>query len=81
MIRRAFLTLTLGALLSGCFFSLDGSLVDKKRDAGARDASIEAKPGWDQLPGEGPPPSEGGAVDQTPSDRFTSKVDHRPQGG
>ena len=50
-IRRALLALALGTALSGCFFSLDGSLVDKKRDAGPRrDAVSESKPAGDRAP-------------------------------
>jgi len=41
MIRRALLTLLLSAPLAGCFFSLDGSLVDKKRDAGQHEVSAD----------------------------------------
>ncbi len=78
MMRRALLALTLCAPLAGCFFSLDGSLVDKKRDAGARELSSDARPKDHRLESA---PGEGSVLDRTTGDQFTPKVDHRPQGG
>lgn len=77
MIKAALLALCLGSL-TGCFFSLDGSLVDKKRDAGPRRDAVSEGKLQDRSPRESAPVEAG--TDLQP-DRFTSKVDHRPQGG
>ena len=76
--RRLCLALLCGLLLGGCFFSLDGSLVNKKRDGGgeaglpdgARDGAPDAAPPHADLPAKDASPQETTLPDAVVFDAF-----------
>jgi len=72
--RRLCVALLCGLLLGGCFFSLDGSLVNKKRDGGGDTGALDG--GGDTLALDG---ARDGAADAAPLHADLPAKDASPQ--
>jgi hypothetical protein len=76
--RRLCVALLCGLLLEGCFFSLDGSLVNKKRDGGGDAALLDGvldgvrdgEPPHPDLPATDTSPPEAALPDAAAPDLF-----------